>query len=395
MADFSLEEDDFDFEPGPISTNNEDDFLVDDPFDALPEENNPEAIASASVVAEQIRRTEEANQLAEAAARAEVERRVAAQAAAQAEAERLAAEAAARAEAARLAAAEAAAQAEAARRALANATAAPEEELEFDPNMFSFNTPSSESEPVDFEDPDAPSLLDLDDEPAKRTFNRRRPTKPAAVTKVKKPKKPRAERTPSDLAPQVNLRGGVASYHDFTFVTVGGEFFYPVHENIMVTVGIETYSVNRQIPLERQPIEMKISEWNTIFPLNFGAVYKLDRGNFKPYAGAEIITVNHYTGLARPAEGEALTDKAWWSTGLRARLGADYFVSERFGFNINLATGGWRESGLSWEALATPKEQGLASTTTGNGTSTGGQNEPIDLSSGSVLQFSAGTTISF
>ncbi|MGY9052966.1 MAG: hypothetical protein ACKVH9_05265, partial [Rhodobacterales bacterium] len=33
MADFSLEEDDFDFEPGPISTNNESDILIDDPFD--------------------------------------------------------------------------------------------------------------------------------------------------------------------------------------------------------------------------------------------------------------------------------------------------------------------------------------------------------------------------
>jgi hypothetical protein len=372
MADFSLEEDDFDFEPGPISTNNESDILVDDPFDALLEETNPEDVASAAAVAEQIRRTEEANRLAEAAARAEVERRVAAQAAAQAEAERLATEAMARAEAAQLAAEEAAAQAEAARRALANATAAPEEELEFD-NMFSFSTSSSEAEPVDFEDPDAPSLLDLDDEPAERTFNRRRPTKPTPVTKVKKPKKPRAERTPSDFAPQINLRGGVASYHDYTFITVGGEFFYPVHENIMVAVGIETYSVNREIPIDLQPLVMKISEWNTLFPLNLGAIYKLDRGNMKPYAGAEIITVNYFDGEARTVDSQTPIDKSWWATGLRARIGVDYFVSDRFGFNVNLAYGGWR--GDAWGAVASSNE------TIGD--------------SGAVPQFSAGTVISF
>jgi len=135
---------------------------------------------------------------------------------------------------------------------------------------------------------------------------------------------------------QLTARGGVAKYYSFDFVTAGGELAVPVASGLHVIAGFETYAVQRTLPPEIQVLTGQFTEWNTIFPLNMGVIYKIPLGLVQVYGGADGITVQYY----RDEIG------ADWAGGARARLGADVMLSDNLGVNVNSAIGFW--NGANW-----------------------------------------------
>lgn len=137
----------------------------------------------------------------------------------------------------------------------------------------------------------------------------------------------------------VTVRGGYSTYYEFQFVTGGAEVGVPLGP-INIVAGLETYAVQRTLPPEVQLQTGQIFEWNTIFPMNLGVLYRIETGSsLRPYVGADGILVQYYRD-------EIGGD---WAGGARARGGADYFLTQNLGVNVNLAAGMW--SGKNWPLI--------------------------------------------
>jgi len=141
----------------------------------------------------------------------------------------------------------------------------------------------------------------------------------------------------------MTARGGLSTYYSLKFFTYGGEFAVPVGRHVAILAGIEAYSALRNIPEDQQELVTlkngqtmkKTREWNTIFPFNLGVVARLDRKKVRPYVGADGIWAQYFVDAA---------NNSAWTYGARARLGADFLITEQLGFNVNLAAGVWRGS---------------------------------------------------
>ncbi|HHO52672.1 MAG TPA: hypothetical protein ENK18_17820 [Deltaproteobacteria bacterium] len=187
-----------------------------------------------------------------------------------------------------------------------------------------------------------------------------------ARSRASKPPRPsnssstRVDRAPVERFVQVTGRGGFCKYYAFDFITAGAEAAVRATGNLHLLAGMEAYAVNRVLPPELALERGVLTEWNTIFPFNVGAVYKVPVGIAEPYVGADAIFVQYY----RDAVGSD------WAGGARLRAGVDLMFVPNFGLNINLAAGGW--SGQNWDLI----EQGVQS-------------------SGFLPQISGGTVIAF
>ncbi|MFT4623443.1 MAG: hypothetical protein ACI8PZ_002099 [Myxococcota bacterium] len=159
---------------------------------------------------------------------------------------------------------------------------------------------------------------------------------------------------------QFTLRGGYANYYRFNFVTIGGEFAVPVVAGLHILAGVEAYGTSRTLPPDIALVEGSTSAWETIFPYNLGAMYKITGGIVQPYGGADLIVVQYY-------KDDIGSD---WAAGVRARLGSDFMIIDSFGLNVNIGLGMW--SGKNWPLI----EQGVGST-------------------GLLPQVSAGTVVAF
>lgn len=164
----------------------------------------------------------------------------------------------------------------------------------------------------------------------------------------------------TDHIGQITARGGYSRYYSFDFVTGGGEAAIALAQGFHVIAGAEVYAVERVLPPELQLRTGIFSQWNYIFPGNIGAMYKFPLGLAEPYVGADTIFVQYYKDKVG----------ADWAIGGRLRGGVDFMVHENFGFNLNLAVGGW--SGQNWSII----EQGVGR-------------------AGFLPQFSGGTLVSF
>ena len=71
-------------------------------------------------------------------------------------------------------------------------------------------------------------------------------------------------------------------------------------------------------------------QWNTILPLNAGVQYKFGASKVRPYVGGGLQII---PGVVKDQGGVAI--------GLRARGGADFAITDAFGFNVNVAAGMW------------------------------------------------------
>ncbi len=165
------------------------------------------------------------------------------------------------------------------------------------------------------------------------------------------------------LAPtrvQIALRGGYSRYFGFNFITAGGELAVSPVKSLYLLGGVEVYSVRRQMPGDPEGLTV-ITQWNFIYPVNVGAVYKFGNGIAKPYIGADVIFAPYYYDA---------DNKPSIAVGGRVRGGVDLMVVRNFGFNLNLSAGAWY--GKDWSIV-----------------------QPQVGSAGFLPQVSAGTVIAF
>ncbi|TVQ93414.1 MAG: hypothetical protein EA397_04665 [Deltaproteobacteria bacterium] len=192
------------------------------------------------------------------------------------------------------------------------------------------------------EPPPRPSrIVDLDDD---------EPIGKSPREKAPKPSKDRGQSNKSSSFEgdpslvQIKLRGGYSPYYRLGFVTYGGEISVRLGESgLHLLAGLEGWSVQRNIPERFQQPGMPTTAWNTIFPVNLGAIYKVDinDGQVRPYVGADLIGAQYYV----PEDGSG----SKLSIGARARGGIDYMLSKNFGLNADLAVGFW--TGGEWEII--------------------------------------------
>jgi hypothetical protein len=356
---------------------NEDAFSFDDgedDFDMIPEEVESARLAEASerAAVEEARRLEEARIRAEEQARIRAEEEASRRAAEEArrlEEERRRAEEAARQraeEAARQRAAEEArerAEAEAANRraeeeaAKARAAEPLTEMNDFDPSLISFGEAADEikAEDIDaliqfgappppvnddnflYDDEELASLEQLDlgsdgsdivdlDGPTGRQ-------KPERTKSNEKTVRPRPDKSDSKYRATLKLRTGYVKYYSFNFIANGAEIGIPLGKTgVYILAGVNAYAVNRKIPPKFQPEVGKASEWNLIYPLNLGVIYKFTTAKVvQPYLGADGIGVQYF----KDAVG---TD---WAVGGRGRVGVDFMVANNVGLNIDVSVGYW------------------------------------------------------
>lgn len=132
----------------------------------------------------------------------------------------------------------------------------------------------------------------------------------------------------------IDARGGYSRFGNLDFVTYGMEMDIPVASRVVLLLGIEGASTNRNYTDEERQIiadsagilPEQVQDWNAILPINFGFAYKVPVTKVQPYIGLDGVAVA-YT---------ANTDFAF---GGRVRGGCDFLVSDNFGFNLDLALG--------------------------------------------------------
>lgn len=132
-----------------------------------------------------------------------------------------------------------------------------------------------------------------------------------------------------DVTARVTVTGrvGYSRFQALNFATYGAELGVLPTENLTILAGVEGYSTRRVVPLELQELGYPPYTWNSILPLNFGAVYMFS-GRIRPYVGGDVIVI---PGLVQGQQGVA--------TGLRLRGGANFFFTDSLGFNLNAAAG--------------------------------------------------------
>ncbi len=256
---------------------------------------------------------------------------------------------------------------------------------EFDPSAITFSTPAATeirteeiNQAIQFAPATAvveteetyspaPARRPVLDEPIDTLDDKRSVRSPAAATRATS--KLKRQHVGPKPRVQMTARGGVSAYYALKFFTYGGEFAIPAGRHVALLAGIEAYSALRNIPEDQQELVQlkngqtmkKTREWNTIFPFNVGVVARLSKKKVRPYVGADGIWAQYFVDAA---------NNSAWAYGARARLGTDFIISERMGFNLNLAVGVWQ--GSYWIYI----EDGIENL-------------------GALPQFSAGTYVAF
>lgn len=123
-------------------------------------------------------------------------------------------------------------------------------------------------------------------------------------------------------------RFGYSKLAEYNFLTYGAEVTVMPTSSLGILAGIEAYSARRATTAEEQELGAPPLIWQTIMPINLGAVYKYTPTNVRPYVGGDIHMI---PGLVR--------DQGGLATGFRFRGGSDFLVTDSFGFNLNLALG--------------------------------------------------------
>ena len=146
----------------------------------------------------------------------------------------------------------------------------------------------------------------------------------------------------SDEGPTAIAAGrlGYANFQGLGFVTYGAEVSFLATEKLAIIGGVEAYSTRRAVPQELQEQGAPPEVWNTILPFNAGLVYRFLTGSVQPYAGGDVVMIPGY-----------VKDAGGLATGLRIRAGADFMVTDGFGFNLNTSLGMW--AGQNFDQVAT------------------------------------------
>jgi len=212
-----------------------------------------------------------------------------------------------------------------------------------EPVEIQFGRPDVATQPLDDEDeelPDEPLEAPGTDEP--RVRDRAAEREAERRSRARERERERAARRQSaegeaEHRVQGTARLGYANYYAFNFVTAGGEVAVRAFDGLHFVGGVGAWIINRELPPEEQVIQGRLREWDAIFPLHLGFLYKF-RGDaeVRPYAGLEVIFAQYY-------QDDFGSD---WAGGPRVRGGVDWMISDRVGLNADVAFGGWL--GQNW-----------------------------------------------
>jgi hypothetical protein len=172
---------------------------------------------------------------------------------------------------------------------------------------------------------------DFDEEPD--TIRKKKKSSDREPDTVRKKKSKNSSSDVSDTKASIAIRAGYSRFQALNFVTYGGEGSFMATPNLAIVAGAEAYSTRRQVDIsefEDPEDAVAAEQWNTIMPLNAGIQYKFGASKVRPYVGGGIQII---PGVVKDEGGVAI--------GLRARGGADFAVTDVFGFNINIAAGMW------------------------------------------------------
>ena len=139
----------------------------------------------------------------------------------------------------------------------------------------------------------------------------------------------------------VQLRGGLTNYGVFNFGAVTGELGVRIVSGLSFTFGTSVHFVSRELPPAQQQQQGRRVATDVIFPFNAGLIYRFTNTRVRPYAGADVIFAQYFRD---PADGSMS-----FAVGPRGRLGADFMLTDTFGFNADVALGFW--SGRDWPRI--------------------------------------------
>jgi len=143
---------------------------------------------------------------------------------------------------------------------------------------------------------------------------------------------------PSDERFAVTAHLGYTHYKVMDFLGYGAELSLQVVGGFYLKTGIEALNVRQVNDEASDPtVNLLVREWHTITPLHVGLAWSGGSGVVRPYLGGDI-TVTPYT--VSPVK---------VAPGVRARVGANFMLTDAFGLNLNAAAGFWY--GSDWDQI--------------------------------------------
>jgi len=130
----------------------------------------------------------------------------------------------------------------------------------------------------------------------------------------------------------IRARMGLTKYYSFNFVVTGVDLALPLGQSgAYLTGSFNAFSVQRELPEEFRE-DGRLTEWNTIYPIGGGLIYKVNNTNtVQPFVGGEFIAVQYY-------KDDVGSD---WAAGIRGRGGIDIMATPNFGINLEAHLGYW------------------------------------------------------
>jgi hypothetical protein len=186
----------------------------------------------------------------------------------------------------------------------------------------------------DFEDEEEyiPGLMDLDTDSTDRRSSKREDSNRSRYVTGQDTGRVGRGTAQADHRTTIRARMGFTKYYAFNFVVSGVDLALPLGQSgAYLTGSFNAFSVQRELPEEFRQ-DGRLTEWNTIYPIGGGILYKGNNTNpVQPFLGSEFIAVQYY-------KDDVGSD---WAAGIRGRGGIDIMATPNFGLNLEVHLGYW------------------------------------------------------